>query len=258
MFKKTILLAALFASPITYAIDWQEKYSSFESAKSMASSNINQIIQKNGGLDRMKKVSNGKTDGDFDFVMGNMYLYGILEPQNTNKGFEILKKSAYKNHLSSIKIVSQIQLGLNPLFEMNTDLRDEQSGIKLLHEAAEQGDGKSQMLLSLYYMDGELVEEDRDLALFWMTRSKTSGYEPAYSARKEMINKNNFNNVSFDYVRQRAAEGNREYLVKLAELYSEGWVVQRNEDKAIRLLKTAAELGSKNAISMLKERSISQ
>lgn len=250
--KKLILAGVIAISPIANAIEWNESPVEFEELRGKEIHQVNQSISKHGGLDRLVVEAKGN-DAESQYILSRMYHYGIVKKRSLETSFDLLEKSSSQNHVLATFQLAKIKLGLDSVSK-GSKFKNDKEGIKLMLMSAESGIAEAQYWVGLHYIKGELLVEDRDLGLFWMTRSKTGGFEPAYEARRELLKESNFNNMSFDYVQARAIEGNHEYLVKLAEFYSEGWVVQRDEDKSIRLLITAAELGSKNALSILKEK----
>lgn len=254
--KKLLLAACLVASPLAFAeIQWAEKPVKFEEIRHQSVGDVNLAIRKAGGLERLIEDSK-QGDAHSLFIMSRMYQYGIVKEQDLNESVELLERSAAKNHTDAIFRLGMIMLGKDPIIGEDRGFMNKAQGIEMVTQAAEAGIAEAQYMVGLYYIEGELLTEDRDLGLFWLTKARDKGYGPASQARTEILNSSRLRNLSFDYVQQRAIEGNPDFLVKLASFYEDGWVVQKDRKKSIRLLKTAAELGSSNAIDLLQEKGI--
>jgi TPR repeat protein len=164
-----------------------------------------------------------------------------------------LKVAAEKNHPNAAFILSKM-LGDKDKVSPAADnsIMDKAGSYELTKKAAELGVVDAQYDLGLYYINGEHFQEDRDLGLFWLSRAADAGHEKSALTRVKFLYNNHELQISYDSVRLRASEGHLPSMVILSQFYSNGWVVQRNEMKAHRLLSAAASMGSKEAIDLLR------
>lgn len=244
----------LFASNMVMAsgIQWQKPPLNFEQLRSSGVTETNNAIMDAGGLSRLMKDATSTKNADAKYVVSRLFLYGIVEKQDLNKALDFLTESANLGNNKAILEIAKINLNIHPLIKLKK--ADKEKALHLLKKSANLNNVEAQYWLGLCYFNGDGEPKDIDLGLFWLTKASDSGYYPAENARKQILNETNKYSDSFDYVRQRASEGNEKYLVKLAKFYEDGYVVQKDDSKSIRLLKTAAELGSKDAASLLKNK----
>lgn len=253
---KKLLLAVLIAASSQAAMantfSWKEPQINFESDRQIALTHINNASERAGGLERMIEDSKGH-DSVAKFNVAQMYIHGLKFDKDIEKGLELLKESADLGYSPAQIQYGKLLMGLYPSVPKGTVEKDNLLGMKYIKAAADNNVGEAQYILGSSYAVGELVPEDRDLAMFWLAKSSDNGYAPALKVREEFVVERNKNKSSFEYVQSRAINGNKEFLVELADFYLDGWVVQRDQQKAIRLLKNAANLGSQNAKDKLDE-----
>lgn len=251
------LIVATSSSVMANTFSWKEPQLNFESDRQVALTKINNASELAGGLERMIEDSKGR-DSVAKFNVSQMYLHGIKFDKDIEKGIKLLKESADLGYSLAQVQYGKLLMHLYPSVSEKDIQKNNFEGIKYISEAAYNNVGEAQYILGSSYAVGELVPEDRDMAMFWLSKSSDNGYAPALKTREEFVIERNKNKQSFEYVQSRAINGNKEYLVELAKFYQDGWVVQRDESKAIRLLKSAANLGSQNAKDKLDELGISK
>ncbi|WP_170968498.1 SEL1-like repeat protein [Psychromonas sp. SP041] len=254
--KKTILgaLIALSLSSTVFAstYTWKEPKLDFESDRQIALTYINNASEKAGGLERMLEDSDS-LNSEAKFNAAQMYIHGINFDKDIDKGIDLLKSSADLGFPLAELQYGKLLMGLYPSVSEDEVERNDREGLKYIKKAAINELGEAQHILGSHYAVGELVPEDRDLAMFWLAKSSNNSYALAFEVRKQFTKERRKNKSSFEYVQSRAIGGNVEYVVMLSDFYLEGWVVQRDRTKAVRLLKSAASLGSQTAKDKLDE-----
>jgi TPR repeat protein len=244
--KKILLAVILAISPAAFA----ESPYEFEKERGKSVQNINQEIQRSGGLERLISDAN-VNDANSMYVLSQMYQYGIVKEQDLDIAHNLLEKASEEKHAMASFRLGKIMLGIDDVFGKESEYINKRRGIHLISQSAEEQNPESQYILGLEYIKGEILPEDRDLGLFWLTKSRDRGYNKAAIARADLLNNSKMKNLSFDYIQKRAIEGNPDFLIKLASFYEDGWVVQKDREKAKRLLETAKRLGSKRAANIL-------
>lgn len=244
--KKILLAVILATSPAAFA----ESPYDFEKARGKSVEHINQEIQKSGSLERLISDANDD-DANSMYVLSQMYQYGIVKNQDLDVAHRLLEKASDDKHPMASFRLGKIMLGIDDVFGKKSEYMNKRKGIHLISQSAEEENFEAQYILGLEYIKGDILPEDRDLGLFWLTKSRDKGYQKAANARTDLLNNSKMKNLSFDYIQKRAIEGNPDFLIKLASFYEDGWVVQKDRKKAKRLLETAKSLGSKRASNIL-------
>jgi hypothetical protein len=254
--KKSIIGALVLLS-VSSAASANSTYNidpvSYERDRKVAVASVNSVIKKAGGLDRLKSDAKNHNDADSNYALGQMYRFGIVVKQDSQLAIKHLRLSSEKNNAEATFILAKMLANKDETSpDLDVEAQDKGLAYELTKKSAELGIVDAQYHLGLYYINGEHFQEDRDLGLFWLSRASDAGHEQAKLSRMKFLYSNHELKVSYDSVRLRASEGHLPSMIMLSNFYANGWVVQRNESKAYRLLNAAASLGSKEAIDLLK------
>lgn len=215
---------------------------------------LNQDIRLFGGLERIDDLAE-KNDAKANYLLGQMYRMGIVYDADLDKAVNYFVLSAKNNYKEAAFLLGLMLLGEDHLYPLESyEIEDNQNiGHGWIKIAAEQGLPEAQYFLGNGYLKGEFFVKDVDLALFWLSRAAQQGHEKADYQRKELVFKTKELDKSFDETRMRAANGDKSSLIALADMYYDGYVVQKNYEKAHRLYLQASKLGDKKATKRVRE-----
>jgi TPR repeat protein len=250
--KKIITLALAAAATLANANQETWKFENLEPKRSEIVAEVNKAVSYSGGMTRLKQDAM-KGDANALYAQGLMYHYGIVKKEDKYKAHDLFEDAAEKGHGQALLALANYRLGL---IESGGELTDIHEGVGMLEASAEAGNPEAQYRVGLMYIEGQYLPEDRDLGLYWITKARDEGFKPAIKVRESILSSSPFKGPSFEYIHQRATEGSPVFLAKLAEFYEEGWIVTKDKEKAIRLLKTAAKGGYQKAHNMLLDRNI--
>lgn len=227
-----------------------------------------------------KSADNGNADAMF--VLGQIYMGAICEPQTIAKAREYFVLAVEKNHISA-----KTRLGEIYAFD-----RDLETAVKLYQEAAEQGCSIAMLHLSQMYNEGIYFEANLDLSLKWLLKSSElnnpiaqcnmtlryfndcntnsnhaeaeeklikamnlclNSAEQGYPIAQNLVGLFYYKGIlhvkdlhkAKRYFTKAAVQGVSEALFYLANMYLNGEGVTRNIDKAINLYTKAAMVGHK-------------
>ncbi|MFS1429141.1 tetratricopeptide repeat protein [Vibrio splendidus] len=222
---------------------------------------INDSISKAGGLKRLQKdADNG--DAESKFTLYNMYKYGIVYAVDKQKAHDLLLDCVEANHSKAKLEYAYFLMGYNQVDKTTdgladpngnlTEIKKAEIALSLLMDAAYLGDPVAQYVVGSHYVLGKGLPRDRDLGMFFLSKSQTQGFAPAEEARIN-IDKSLSGKFDIYQIEKDVKLGDLDAMVKLASVYLGDYEIERNKDKAYRLLITAERLGSHNAKQMLHE-----
>lgn len=185
-------------------------------------------------------LKNAKRDNPYDqVIVGLSYEAGEGTPKNNEEALKWYKKAVEKG-----EIKAQVLLDLRS--EMIQALN--QSNVKAIQEAAEEGDGRAQAVLGYMYEIGHHVPCDNDTAIKWYQKAADSGnalaqmsvgwaYEDGETFEQDY-------QKAFNWYNMAAQQGSKSAQLQIALLYQKGYMGQYNRVNAIYLFKQSAEIGN--------------
>lgn len=109
--------------------------------------------------------------------------------------------------------------------------------------AADQGNHIAQCNLGQAYLNGDGVEQDNDKAWFWFNESMKGNYVPAYISMGDLYDGIEDYENAAKYYRHGVDKGSSMAMIRLADLYENGYGVSLDKRKAFDLYNKAAEMG---------------
>ncbi len=222
---------------------------------------INHIIKNAGGMKRMAKdADNGDAKSQFAFY--EMYRYGIVYKQDNVKAHEYLVKSAKSNYAPALIEYGYFLMGYNDVDITTKGIADPHSkmsqqermhiAMNMFLTGAYVGDPVAQYVVGTHYILGKGLPRDRDLGMFWLSKSQAGGFDIAEDAR---IRTDKVLNTHLDFERTATDTklGEVDAMVNLAKFYLSDYEVELNKAKAYRLLVTASKLGNAGAKEILEK-----
>lgn len=252
--KKTLLSIVLLASTAVSASDYFEKpVTNYFPERSVIAEQLNDDIRSLGGFNRIESLSNNK-DAKANYIIGQMTRLGIGYKQNAEDAYEYFKIASDNGSGEASYYLGMLVLGEDPLISLpysSNKKEAEEKGISLIKLSAEKGYMQGQYLLANFYVKGEYVPKNYNLAMFWYSRAATQGHE--YAVRERMQLEKNHKKFArdFDRIRMKMHHGSVEAMVEMAKVYIEGYILPKDYKKAYELLLSASRLGSKEATSIL-------
>ncbi len=88
--------------------------------------------------------------------------------------------------------------------------------------------------------------EGRDAAVTSLRRAAQLGYAPAQAELSRVLNARSLDegDEALEWAQKAAAQGHRDGMARVADFLFNGWVLDKDEARAVALFKEAAELGS--------------
>tara|TARA_B100000749_G_scaffold266421_1_gene242490 strand:+ start:1619 stop:2392 length:774 start_codon:yes stop_codon:yes gene_type:complete len=242
------LLASFLLSPIALAHEEQSydeyvDYINYNNSEVLMLDVMNQVIREVGGMYRIEQLADTGMDKP-SFVLGSLYLEGRTHKKDVDRAIEILTKGAENGPYSALV------LGLHYLDKNGDhkyDFTTRSTGADYIYESAISGLQEAQFVAAELLIKGNLLPQDRDMAMLFLHSAASSGYQPAVSMLMEMHELHTEFKEDYDRVHRRAMEGHLPSVIRLAEYYDHGWKVQQDKVKARRLLEYAAKKGSETA-----------
>lgn len=186
-------------------------------------------------LDQITKYTQQKGISHFDLIdlaedgdkqaawfVAQMYHLGVLVEKDLGKSKELAELAGLNGNVEAQDYLSR-HPGLS---------RQEQ--IQWNNEAAASRHPKSLFYLGKAYLEGDGVERDLDLSMFYLARSAALGYEPAKRLRQDILDQQ-IKLPSFQDILENARSGQIDSLRRLSEAYRNGVLIDRNIVKANRI-----------------------
>lgn len=231
---------------------------------------VNVQIRKAGGLDRLVEDAEENNDANSHFVLHNMYKYGVAFETSPEKALEHLESAVKANHPDALYAYGMYLLGYNEVdesaeniiklieasdpFELEPETERERyaRGLETLRVAASLGNSDALYVIGMHYIHGYFMPQDDDMGLFYLSQAYADGNTRAAIAREKILGNSDYLE-NFNQTQRDAKYGDEDAMVTLANFYIDGFIVQQDKAKAIRLLKAAAEAGNEKAMNRLKE-----
>lgn len=185
--------------------------------------------------------------------LGDIYMYKpiVYEVLDAQKGFQYYMKGAEYSEANCLTAIAQCYYYGHAVKE------DAKNAMKWFQKAANAGDRNAYFFIGCIYYYGEGVPENNKLAWNWFSK----GYEMVYSSCAFMLGTmclegnapEGEEKDTVKYFEESAfLGGNRgeEAMLKLYDIYTEGTLVDRDEEKAMTWLQRAANM--KNPKALLK------
>ncbi|WP_048694119.1 tetratricopeptide repeat protein [Catenovulum maritimum] len=171
------------------------------------------------------------------YALGNMYYYARYVDKNDDKAFELYSKSAELNNKSAL-------YGLALMYQRGDGTQiDKVKAYQLLQRAAEQGYKPAifRLGLALYYGDG--VDQNKSRALEGLERLAESGYVSAQSfIGAKYLTNSDYKKAAF-WNAKAAVKGDAKALNNLGDQYENGFGVEQDYQKAIKLYQASLDAG---------------
>jgi enhanced entry protein EnhC len=187
-----------------------------------------------------------------DYYLGRIYLYGYGQLKNNQLAIRYFTQSAQKGYLPSIQFMARYVL----LHD-----KDPQQALDWFKKAADAGDVDAQMYTAAAYMYGLGVKQSDDIATrYYINAAKNGNSIAQFTLAKKFIDSRNSSNqkLGLIWLNKSVANNNPQALTKLAKLYLEGKLVDKNEQKGIDLLNQAVAQGFTPAMVVLGELALEQ
>jgi TPR repeat protein len=221
--------------------------------RSEIAAQLNVDIKALGGFNRIESMV-GSKDATANYIIGQMNRLGMGYQQDAKAAYDYFSVAAENGHDKAYYYLAMLVLDKDPIINVDLDMSRSEKlkmGYELIRKSAEKGFPQAQYLLADLYIKGEYFTKDINMALFWLTRSAQAGHSLASQQRRIILSNKVELKKSYDKIRKRVINGNREAMVELAKLYIEGYVVPQNYKKAYDILLTASRLGSRQAGSII-------
>lgn len=252
--KKTIfaiLMAASFSAVSSDRID--NSTINYFAERSEVAAELNVEIRALGGFTRIESLV-GNKDASANYIIGQMNRLGTGYKQSADMAYKYFSVAANSGHAKASFYLGMLIIGKDPLISINLEMSNSEKiniGYNFIKKSARKGYPQAQFFLSKLYIEGGYYEKDISLALFWLTKATQSGHILAENTRKTILMSKVELGKSYDKIRKKVINGNREAIVDLGKLYLEGYIVPQNYKKAYDLLLSASQLGSKEATSII-------
>ena len=190
----------------------------------------------------------GNAEGQFR--LGCYYMHGIGVEENKSLAVEWIRKAAEQGH-----VAAQYELGIDYMDGYGVAV-DEPEGVRWIRAAAENGNIDAQVNMGVFYSGGIGVKVDAELdefeeAIRWFKMAADAGsIEAKYWLGGTYWGKDD--ERSFYYFKTATENGYPVAKYYLALFYLNGKVVEKDEEKAIRMLREAAECSDVEASEVLE------
>ncbi|KTD53221.1 enhanced entry protein EnhC [Legionella santicrucis] len=182
-----------------------------------------------------------------DYYLGRIYLYGYSQLKNNQLAIRYFTQSAQKGYLPAILLMAKYSL----LHEKNPE-----QALGWFKKAADVGDVDAQMFTAAAYMYGIGVKKNSDIASrYYINAAKNGNSIAQFTLAKNFIDSRNSSNrkLGLIWLNKSVANNNPQALTMLGNLYIEGKLVDKDEDKGIELLNRAVSQGFAPAMVALGE-----
>lgn len=183
-----------------------------------------------------------------EYLLGKAFLKGNPVDQDTEKGETLLRRSYAQGNRYAAYTLGKALLDGDPI-PQNT-----QEAIELLKFSADKGFPNAEYLIGKFLYRGEIIPQDIPSAVDYL--EKASGQKnsyAAYLAGKILLTEETVRDVrrAIAHFEIAAKEGNDYAEYQLGKLYLYGRDVERDYDKAMEYLRSAADHGNVYASQLL-------
>ncbi|QLZ70045.1 endopeptidase IV (plasmid) [Legionella sp. PC1000] len=187
-----------------------------------------------------------------DYYLGRIYLYGYGQLKNSLLAIRYFTQSAQKGYLPAIQLMAKYTL----LHD-----KDPQQAFTWFKKAADAGDVDAQMFTAAAYMYGVGVKKNMDAATrYYINAAKNGNSIAQFTLAKNFIESRNASNrkLGLIWLNKAVANNNPQAITRLGELYLEGKMLDKDENKGEQLLNQAAAQGFAPAMVALGELALEQ
>lgn len=187
-----------------------------------------------------------------EYYLGRIYLYGYGQLKNNQLAVRYFTQSAQKGYLPAIQFMAKYSL----LHE-----KDPQQALFWFKKAADAGDVDAQMFTAAAYMYGVGVKKNQDVATrYYINAAKNGNPIAQFTLAESFINSRSSSNqkLGLIWLNKSVMNGNLSALTTLANLYIDGKLVDKNEEKGVELLNQAAAKGFVPAMISLGKLALTQ
>jgi len=251
-FRKIIFGTALILSASSVSAESVKPYYfdliSLHEKSSIASNYINNSIRELGGIERVKEAADAGHD-KASMIMGYLYLEGHVYEQNTGMALDILRNASHHGGFSAFLLGKHL-LDLTGVNDYPESVRKE--GAELIESAAMRDIAEAEYIAGMLYINGEYLPEDRDVGMMHIKSASYKGHAPSRKFLTDIDSLYYQSKLDFDKIQKMATEGSVDAIIELSLMYKEGWKVQRDNDKALRLMQIAEAKGSDKATQFIR------
>lgn len=187
----------------------------------------------------------GNANGQFR--LGCYYMYGVGVEENKSFAVELIRKAAEQGH-----VAAQYELGIDYM-EGYGVAADEPEGVRWIHAAAKSGNIDAQIKMGVFCSEGIGVEhKNREEGIRWFKMAADAGSIEALNWLGGAY-RGKDDEKAFYYFKTGAEKGDPYAVYDMALFYLKGNVVEKDEEKAISMLREAAESGVYEAEEVLAD-----
>lgn len=256
----------LDASVVTKISDKLLNYDMNQNRDNIVSS-VNDAIAQAGSFDQLQSDAD-RGDGESCLSMYKVYKYGIARDRDATRALHYLERAADSNNPKAKLALGLYYMDYNKADSFSQTMVDEtmdhykdyyntnwststsvlrnQIGFHLVKDASYLGDAQAQYVLGYIYLDNSTDNVDKLLGHFWMSHSYSGGYSPAYNTL-QMLGDERDNLGNIEKIRTQVSYGDPSAMTALAQYYLQGFIVEKDVQRAKKLLVTAAALGDAKA-----------
>ena len=239
-----ILSFSALSTPVKALINLENSFKPLSIDRSEIVYSLNKKITEKGGFEKI--MSSTKEDGTSAYLIAQAYRIGIVLDSDQQKALEYFLLSSKLGNKKANLMLWMILSDQDPKIKLNDAEKEKyQSPISYLVLSAKESDKTAQYYLGTEYIKGKSLAKDMDLALFWLSRSALQKNIEAKRLKYLLVYNIKEMQRNFEEARQRVINGDEEYLGKLAQIYEEGFIVEKSNKKAKRLLSTQKNINKK-------------
>ncbi|KTD31094.1 tetratricopeptide repeat protein [Legionella maceachernii] len=217
-----------------------------------AANGLDAYRQGNYPLAAQTLLSESGKDPVADYYMGRMRLYGYGQLKNNNLALRYFNQAAEKGMLPAQQLLARYNL---------IEEKNPEKALYWFKKAAAAGDVQAQMYCAAAYLFGLGTKENSDTARkYYIDAAKAGNALAQYTLGMHFLESRDQRNKKLGavWLTKAADQGFTEAQAKLGELYANGSVVTRDNNKAVDLLMKAAAQNSSSAMTTLGELAIKQ
>lgn len=222
----------------------------FDATRSESVDLVNSQIASSGGINRLYEDAR-RGDPEANYLLGQMYRLGIVKKRSFQQAVNHFDLAAKQDHNEAIFMYGLLTLCADPISD-NSNCKIQADSFSYIEKSAILGNSDAQLMMGKYSLNGMFLRKDNDVALFWINKSAAQKNKMAQTLLLQLSNKSDYY-LDFDSVRKDAVLGDPNSMVKLAQAYANGWVVERNLSKAKMLYDLALKNGATRTLQLNNE-----